>query len=106
MPRQKVREGATGKAQSSESRPVIEVIRVAEDAIRNRAQQIWQLRIAVGADGDQLPDWLQAERELQMGEERWAAYLRSEQAAFGASSRAARDEVLAPLRRAELPTTA
>jgi hypothetical protein len=36
----------------------------AEDAIRNRAHELYLTRLAAGQTGDALGDWLQAEREL------------------------------------------
>jgi hypothetical protein len=35
-----------------------------EDQVRTRAFEIFQARIQTNASGDQLSDWLQAEREL------------------------------------------
>ena len=38
--------------------------RAAEDRVRQRAHQLYLARVASGAAGDDVADWLQAEREL------------------------------------------
>jgi hypothetical protein len=50
------------------SRPVAAAgaeTRVSQDAIRERACQIYQARVKAGQPGDELSDWLEAERELK-----------------------------------------
>jgi len=56
------------EARESFSRPMAATsaeTRVSHEAIRERACQIYQARIKVGQPGDELSDWLQAERELK-----------------------------------------
>jgi len=38
--------------------------KVSADDIRLRAQQIYKARVSKGGHGDELSDWLQAEKEL------------------------------------------
>ncbi len=39
--------------------------KVSAETIRKRAEQIYQTRINNGGQGDELSDWLQAEKELK-----------------------------------------
>jgi hypothetical protein len=39
--------------------------RISADAIRSRAEQIYHERMNNGKHGDELSDWLQAEKELR-----------------------------------------
>ncbi|MGD2034553.1 MAG: hypothetical protein PVF73_05815 [Bacteroidales bacterium] len=58
---------ATKKAKTTTKKaaPRTRKVKVSSEVIQQRAEQIYQDRLQTGIPGDELSDWLQAEKELK-----------------------------------------
>jgi len=55
----------TTKKTATVSKKTTSKAKISADAIRRRAQEIYHSRISNGNHGDEVSDWLQAEKELK-----------------------------------------